>query len=128
MHKKSALFLRVSALILMAYALSFIVYPQLLGELVGFTHMNPNTLVEVTAFYGGLELGIAIFLLWSAAREERLYFALMMVFFVFMAAGLARLFGVIRFGFEGPSQPVVTVLEIGWGFLSYWLAGKIHSD
>lgn len=122
MEKKAVIFLRTSALILSAYAIGFLIYPELLGQLVGFTHHSPNTLVEVTAFYGGLELGLAAFLLWSAADNNRIYFALMMIFFVFLAAGIARLFGIIRFGFEDPSQPIVTALEIIWSLISVWLA------
>lgn len=124
MEKKTIIFLRISALILSIYAIGFLIYPELLGQLVGFTYHSPNTLVEVTAFYGGLELGLAIYLLWSSAKNSRIYFALMMIFFVFLAAGLARLFGIIRFGFEDPSQPIVTILEIGWSLISVWLARK----
>lgn len=124
LEKRSAIFLRISSVILAVYAISFLVMPELLGELVGFTHHSPNTLVEITAFYGGLELGLAIFLMWSAAERNRFYFALMMLFFVFLSAGLARLFGIIRFGFEDPSQPIVTALEIGWAIFSLWMARK----
>lgn len=127
MDKKSVIFLRFSSFILAVYAISFLIMPELLGDLVGFTHHSPNTLVEVTAFYGGLELGLAIFLMWSAAERNRFYFALMMLFFVFLSAGLARLFGIIRFGFEDPSQPIVTALEIGWAIFSLWMARKYRS-
>ncbi|MEP1152485.1 MAG: DUF4345 family protein [Balneola sp.] len=124
LEKRSAIFLRISSVILAVYAISFLVMPELLGDLVGFTHHSPNTLVEITAFYGGLELGLAIFLMWSAAERNRFYFALMMLFFVFLSAGLARLVGIIRFGFEDPSQPIVTALEIGWAIFSLWMARK----
>lgn len=122
MEKKATIFLRASAIILLIYAISFLIFPELLGQLVGFTHHSPNTLVEVTAFYGGLELGLAIFLLWSAANINRIHVALMMIFFVFIAAGTARLIGIVRFGFEDPSQPIVTILEIGWSLISLWIA------
>ena len=121
---KPKIFLRVSALILSVYAISFLIYPELLGELVGFKHHSPNTLVEITAFYGGLELGLAFYLLWSSNNKSRVYFALMMVFFVFLTAGIARFFGIIRFGFEDPSQPIVTLLEICWALASIWMARK----
>jgi hypothetical protein len=124
--KKAKIFLRLSAFILSVYAVAFLIFPELLGQLVGFTHHSPNTLVEVTAFYGGLELGLAVFLFWSAADEHRVYFALMMVFIVFLSAGLARFIGIIRFGFEDPSQPIVTILEIGWSFISLWIARNIR--
>lgn len=122
MQRKATILLRASGIILSIYAISFFIFPELLGQLVGFTHHSPNTLVEVTAFYGGLELGIAIFLFWSAADKSRMPFALMMIFFVFMAAGIGRLIGIIRFGFEDPSQPIVTILEIGWSLVSLWMA------
>lgn len=122
MEKKATIFLRITAVILSVYGIAFLVFPELLGQLVGFTHHSPNTLVEVTAFYGGLELGLAIFLLWSAAEKNRKQIALMMIFFVFIATGIGRLIGIVRFGFEDPSQPIVTVLEIGWSLLSLWIA------
>lgn len=124
MYKKGAIFLKVSAGILMIYAFAFLVKPSLLGLLVGFSHHSPNTLVEVTAFYGGLELGIAIYLLWSTKTIYRTRHALMMVFFVFLTTGLARLFGIFRFGFEDPSQPLVAALEIGWSLIAFWMANK----
>lgn len=40
--------------------------------------------------------------MWSAADKSRVRYALMMLFFVFLTAGVARLFGIIRFGFEDP--------------------------
>lgn len=122
MRDKRVIFLRVSALILATYAIAFLINPYLLGKLVGFTHHSPNTLVEVTAFYGGLELGLALFLMWSANTKERIGFGLMMLFFVFLTAGTARLIGMIRFGFEDPSQPIVTFLEIIWSFIARWMA------
>lgn len=127
MYKKAAIFLRISAGILGLYAIAFLVMPDLLGRLVGFTHYSPNSLVEVTTFYGGLELGIAIYLLWSTTTISRTRHGLMMIFIVFLAAGFARLFGIFRFGFEDPTQPIVTVLEIGWSLIAYWMAKKIRN-
>lgn len=118
MRDKRIIFLRVSAVILAAYAIAFLINPSLLGELVGFSHHSPNTLVEITAFYGGLELGLAIFLLWAANDISRARYGLMMLFFVFLTAGCARLMGIMRFGFEDPSQPIVTFLEICWAFIA----------
>ncbi|MBA2113450.1 DUF4345 family protein [Bremerella alba] len=125
MPKKQVIFLRVSAFILSVYAVIFLINPQLLGRLVGFTHHSPNTLVEVTAFYGGLELGLAVFLVWASNAYDRINMGLKMLFIVFLAAGLARLLGIIRFGFEDPSQPIVTGLEIGWAFIANWLTIKM---
>lgn len=124
MKNKEVILLRVSALILTAYAIAFLIHPALLGKLVGFSHHSPNTLVEVSAFYGGLELGLATLLLWSSNDEARVFFGLKTLFFVFLAAGLARALGIVRFGFEDPSQPIVTILEIGWALLANWMAPR----
>lgn len=124
MRNSHVVFLRISALILSAYAVAFLVNPHLLGRLVGFSHHSPNTLVEVTAFYGGLELGLAIFLVWSSNDSSRVRTGLKMLFFVFLAAGVARAVGIVRFGFEDPSQPIVTALEICWAFVANWMAER----
>ena len=114
--------LRFGALILSTYAVAFLVHPPLLGILVGFTHHSPNTLVEVSAFYGGLELGLALWMLWAAAADDRLQAGLMLSFLVFVAAGSARLVGIVRFGFEDPSQPIVTAIELAWSLVALGLA------
>lgn len=126
-QKKGTVLLRVSAVVLTAYAVAFLINPMLLGKLVGFTHQSPNTLVEVTAFYGGLELGMALFLFWSSLEPARVRCGLMMVFFVFLCAGLARLLGVSLYGFEDPSQPIVTGLEIIWSLVAAWMA-RAHGE
>jgi len=59
--KASKILLRIVGVGLIVYAVSFIINPLLLADMVGFTHHSPNTLVEITAFYGGLELGLGIF-------------------------------------------------------------------
>lgn len=118
--------LRISALILSVYAVAFLVHPPLLGVLVGFDHHSPNTLVEVSAFYGGLELGLALWMVWCSVSDDRLRTGLMLLFFVFLSAGLARLLGIARFGFEDPSQPTVTMLEIGWSIGAILLAARLE--
>lgn len=125
-HKSSVIFLRASAAILCLSATTFLIMPELLADRVGFTHHSPNTWVEVTAFYGGLELGIALYLLWCTKSKYRARHALMMIFIVFFTIGLARFFGVIRFGFEGFGQPVAAGIEIGWALIAYWFAKKIR--
>ncbi len=119
--------LRLGALILTVYAVAFLIHPPLLGLLVGFTHHSPNTLVEVSAFYGGLELGLAVWLGWASRSDARVHPALVLMFFVFFTAGLARLVGIGRYGFEDPSQPTVTALEIVWGLVALALASRVGS-
>lgn len=110
--KASKILLRIVGVGLIVYAVSFIINPLLLADMVGFTHHSPNTLVEITAFYGGLELGLGIFFLWASMRKERIYIGLMCFSISFLAAGILRAIGIFIYGFEDPSQPIVSVIEI----------------
>jgi hypothetical protein len=125
MLKTTKYFLIFSGVVLLAYALTFLFSPTTLGEIVGFTHHSPNTLVEVTAFYGGLELGMALFFIWSGLDKDRYKIALTAYTFIFTCAGLARLLGIILYGFEDPSQPIVTGVEIIFSLFSWWLRSKL---
>jgi hypothetical protein len=124
MEKAPKYFLLFSGLVLLIYALTFLISPTTLGEIVGFTHHSPNTLVEVTAFYGGLEFGMAVFFIWSSLKTNRFKIALTAYTFIFLSAGIARFAGILLYGFEDPSQPIVTVVEIIFALGAWWLRKK----
>ena len=125
--KASKILLRIVGIGLMIYAVSFIYNPLLLGEMIGFTHHSPNTLVEITAFYGGLELGMGVFFLWTSMRKERYYMGLMCFSICFLAAGIFRLIGIILYGFEDPSRPIVAGIEIVLPIYGFILTKKLKS-
>ena len=105
-------FLALGALVLGVYAVAFLFSPALLGRLVGLAFGDANAFVEIRAFYGGLELGIAGFLAWAAFRPAHARSALVLFAFAFGAAGAARFWGIAEFGFTGPSQPLVAGIEL----------------
>lgn len=115
-------FLFVAAIVLLAYALPFLFAPKLLGQLVQIEYVGPNAYVEIRAFYGGLELGIALYLMWSALAAQRMPYALMMFGLVFFPAGAARAWGVLQYGATGPSQLVVAAVEVLGAGVALWLA------
>lgn len=121
-------FLLASAIVLLAYALPFLIAPKLLGQLVQVEYVGPNAYVEIRAFYGGLELGIALYLLWSAQAAQRAPYALMMFGLVFFPAGAARAWGVLQYGATGPSQPIVAVIEMVGASLALWLARALRAQ
>ncbi|MEQ8525662.1 DUF4345 domain-containing protein [Gracilimonas sp.] len=126
MEKIAKYFLILSGAVLLTYALTFLFSPTTLGEIVGFTHHSPNTLVEVTAFYGGLEFGMAVFFIWSGLDKDRFQLALTAYTFIFLSAGIARFIGILLYGFEDPSQPIVTGVEIIFSLFAWWLKGKLE--
>jgi hypothetical protein len=125
MNKAIKYFLIINGIILLSYAIVLLTKPATLGEMVGFTQHSPNTLVEVMAFYGGLELGLALFFIWSAFNTNRFKPALTAFILIFLCAGTVRLIGLIQHGFEGSSQPVVSVIEISFSLFAIWLTKKI---
>lgn len=120
-------FLVFNGVVLLAYAASFFFKPALLGELVGFQTTSPNALVEITAFYGGLECGLATFLIWSALRPQRVLFALAFFFLTFFCAGAARFLGLALYGCEGPSQSIVASIEVAMALLALWLNRRLSA-
>ena len=117
-------FLALGALVLAAYAVAFLVSPALLGSLVGLAFEDANAFVEIRAFYGGLELGLAGFLAWAALRPVHSRSALVLFAFAFGAAGAARAWGIVEFGFAGPSQPLVALIELAGAAAAGALAGR----
>ena len=93
--------LLIAAVVLAAYGVLFFVLPSVLGGLVGVEFASPDAPVEIRAFYGGLELGIAAFL-FACARNPRLVSAgLLFLALAFSFAGAARFLGVLQYGTAG---------------------------
>ena len=120
------LFLAIGAAVLAVYGVLLFANPALFESLVGLEFVGPNAPVEIRAFYGGLELGLAAFLAASARRTAWLDAALAAFALAFGAAGLARLSGIAQYGFTGPSQPVVAVIEIVAAAVAWRLRRGIH--
>jgi hypothetical protein len=124
--KAPGILLKAVGIGLLVYAASFIYNPLLLAEMVGFKHHSPNTLVEITAFYGGLELGLGLFFIWASLQPERHYLGLMCFVFAFLVAGILRVCGILAYGFEDPSQPVVAAIELLVPLYAYVLSKKLN--
>lgn len=86
--------------------------PQSLAEAVGWTLGGANAKVEVRAFYGGLEIGIGLFLLGCALRRAQVDLGLWAVAWMIGGAGLARGAGILLDGREGWIMPAFTAAEL----------------
>jgi hypothetical protein len=124
--KAPGILLKAVGIGILVYAASFIYNPLLLAEMVGFKHHSPNTLVEITAFYGGLELGLGLFFIWASLQPERHYLGLMCFVFAFLTASILRVFGILVYGFDDLSQPVVAAIEILVSLYAYVLTKKLN--
>jgi tetrahydromethanopterin S-methyltransferase subunit F len=61
-----------SALPFAAVGLAFLAAPEAMAPLVGLEPTNVTADNDLRAVYGGLSLGLAVFLLWCGLREDRL--------------------------------------------------------
>jgi uncharacterized protein DUF4345 len=111
-HMFERVILGFAGITLAVYGAVFFFVPHVLGDIVGLQFTSPNAPVEIRSFYGGLEFGIAAFLLTCAWRPALVPAGILLCALAFSCAGAARLIGVAQYGSDGPSQPLVGAIEL----------------
>jgi len=92
---------------------------------VGIAAQTPAGLIELRALYGGLELGLGIFLLLCAARRDWRRPGLWAVGLGNGGIGLTRLVSIALSGVFTPFLAAALVWELGFAALAGWaLRGK----
>lgn len=116
------IFLAVQALILAGFGLAYFVRPHELANLSGMLLMEPAAITDVRAYYGGLQLGLALWLLLGMLRSDLLRPALMLLVLLYSALFLARLGG---FWLDGGAQQTFNLyamlFEAVSAGLAFWL-------
>ena len=125
MEKAARITLGASAAILAAYGAVFLIRPSVLGTLVGLEFATADAPVEIRAFYGGLELGMAAFLVACVRNPQLLSAGLLFCALAFSFAGAARMMGILEFGMAGPAHLVVGLLELGLAAWATWLKARL---
>jgi hypothetical protein len=90
--------LAVQALVMAALGLAYWLYPYEMANLNGMLLMEPASVSNLRVYYGGLQLGLGLFLLWSMYRPERLRSALVLLLVIQTALALARLVALLQDG------------------------------
>lgn len=83
----------LTAFVLLA-AIGCLVAPASFAQQAGYS-TTPSALTEIRAFYGGLQLGIGLFLAWCLRVPDRVLHGLLLGALAVGGAGLARTFGVV---------------------------------
>lgn len=99
----------------------YLLQPEAIRESAGISPNSPSALSEIRSTYGGLHVGIALFLLACAAREGRRRTGLLFCGLAFAGAGLARVAGILEFQAAEPDQVVTAALEIGFSVITLGL-------
>lgn len=128
MHEQ--LLLRIqSALILVAglmftgFGVFFLASPETLAEMVGMGFLSSDAVAEIRAFYGGLELGIGMYLLWitTVARVEVLRRAgILAIVLMFGGSAMGRFSHWLTTGQLGAVQTALLVFELGYALICAW--------
>ncbi|WP_252272593.1 DUF4345 family protein [Pseudomonas subflava] len=87
------LFLIVQILLLAGFGLAYFVRPQETANLSGMLLMTPAAVTDVRAYYGGLQLALAVWLLLALLRLDLLRPALMLLVLLYATLCVARLSG-----------------------------------
>ncbi len=81
----------VQAVIMIGFSLAYWLRPYEMANLNGMLLMETASVSHMRVYYGGLQLGLAVFLLWSARAPERARPGLMMLMITMTALVLGRL-------------------------------------
>jgi hypothetical protein len=119
-------FLGISAMIFGACLMGglgslYLLHPAGIHDALGISPETPSALAEIRSTYGGLHVGIALFLVACAAREGRRRAGLLFCGLAFLGAGLARFAGVLEFQATESAPIVVASLEVAFSMIALWL-------
>lgn len=114
-------FLLIQLLALAALGLAYFLRPHEMSNLSGMLLLAPAAVTEVRAFYGGLQLGLAAFLLLALLRAELLRGALTLLVLLYSALALARIGGLwLDGGAQQTFNLYALLLEVVSAGLAYW--------
>ena len=99
----------------------YLVNPDALRDAAGISPESPSALAEIRSTYGGLHVGIALFLLACAARESTRRTGLLFCGLAFAGAGIARVVGILEFEAGELKQVVTASLEIAFSVITLCL-------
>lgn len=75
------------------FGVVYLMAPTVMTDPAGFGVLSASAKTDVRATYGGIQLGMGLFLLWSAGSAERVRPALMLTALSIGAIGLSRAIG-----------------------------------
>ncbi len=122
--------LAVQALLLAGFGLAYFIRPQEMANLSGMLLMEPAALTDVRAYYGGLQLGLGLYLLLALLRTDLLRAALMLLVLLYASLFFARLGGLwLDGGLQQTFNLYAMLFEgVSAGLALYLLRGLNRAD
>ncbi|NQD91371.1 DUF4345 family protein [Pseudomonas sp. CrR25] len=115
------LLLSIQALGLAGLGLAYFIRPHEMSNLSGMLLLAPAAVTDVRAYYGGLPLGLAAFLLLALTRLELIRGALTLLVLLYSALALARIGGLwLDGGAQQTFNLYALLLELVSAGLAFW--------
>lgn len=122
--------LAVQALLLAGFGLAYFIRPQEMANFSGMLLMAPAAITDVRAYYGGLQLGLALYLVLALLRGDLLRPALMLLVLLYASLFCARLGGLwLDGGLQQTFNLYAMLFEgVSAGLALYLLRGLNRAD
>jgi hypothetical protein len=91
-------YLRILGGMTLVFGLLYLLAPTTMTDPTGFGPLGPSATTDVRATYGGLQIGLGLFLLWAAAEDARVRLALVLQVLTIGAVALSRALGILLDG------------------------------
>jgi hypothetical protein len=119
------IFLRVMGWMSLVFGFLYLFAPESMTDPTGFPALGPNALTDVRATYGGLQIGLGLFLLWAVREEVRVRPALVLQVLLIGAVALSRAFGIAVDGARSGVLVGALVTEISLTLLALVALGRL---
>jgi hypothetical protein len=120
------IYLALQALALIALGLAYFSHPEEMSNLSGMLLMAPAAVTDVRAYYGGLQIGLGIYLLLACRLVELQRATLMLAVLLYSALALARIAGLwLDGGLQQTFNLIALLFECVSAALAFWLLRRL---
>lgn len=112
------IFLRLMAAMSIVFGLLYVAMPGPMLDAAGFGAVLASGVTDVRATYGGMQIGVGVFMLWAAGAESRVRGGLLLVLFTVGAIGASRSIGIMLDGDFSDFHLVGLVTEVSLSIMT----------
>ncbi|MCP4904559.1 MAG: DUF4345 domain-containing protein [bacterium] len=124
--KLAKIYLLAFAVFSLVFGLGYLFAPQMLAQPAGFGVLSAAATTDVRATYGGFQIGMGAFLIWSAQSQDRYYAALWLVALSIAAVFASRMIGVVLDGELGDFHRLGLVIESSLTVATLFVLRKVR--